>query len=546
MLSYKSVFWSKVRARTLKVIGFSADSTDSCTRVSLLVGRFNAINVNKKAPSALLKRIVASVAAYLLTSLIASYAIAQQSLPQVPSLAQEDPNQTLVLSDQGYRLPSDEDSEFNNYSDEFVADWRKADPEHEDTEFGELIYNEASAPTKLEILRLLSKDTPSIVVFLHAIAMGINIEDVLQASVKYEPNKSPDLAASAVALVPVLGESNDYVYSGYELEDLEREDEEKPYLVADVVDKFFKDRLVLRPYPDWFDGQYHFLASAAELKTLQEPQKEVKWYRTKSTQDIAKRPVFVSLYEATESVLIDSEERIAEALAQDPNALLPVVFIFNRLNERAIDQLGYSPTIRGVQEAYVEKSLMVTPSPEWQLGEYHTYAAIDEFYEVFDLPEEEDFEPEAWQELLAEAEDYSVTNTAFLIVVLGDENQDDENQSVARSRYPDGTMLAAWDDPRADAEFKYVQPEDSSPVTLKTLLGKGLVLNRPDLIAALKALGVQRVPVAYYYVDSSRVYPYVKNPRGLINAANGVITRPPSGVSGGGVTPCASPPCVDQ
>ncbi len=450
-----------------------------------------------------------------------------------------------ALTEEGYRLPSEEDSEFNNYSDEFITDWRNADPDYEDTEFGELMYNESSAPTKLEILRLLSKNTPSIVVFMHAIAMGVDIEDVLRASVKYQPDRSSDLAASAVSLVPILETSTSYVYSGYELEDLEKE-ESKPYSVTEVVERFFDDRLVLRPYPDWFNGQYHFLASAAELKKLQKPQKDVKWYRTKSTLSVEKRPVFISLYESNESVLIDSEDRISEALASNPDALLPVVFIFNRLNERAIDQLGYSPTIKGIQDAYSERSLMVTPAPEWQLGEYHTYAAIDEFYEVFDIPEEEDFEPENWQKLIEEAEDYSVTDTSFLVVVLGDQDDSDSKKTTSNVFVSEPTLMAAWDDPRADSEFQYVHPEDSQPHNLKNLLGKGLVFNRPDLLAALNALGVKRVPVVYYYVDSTRIHPFFKGTRALINAVNGVITPPRSTGGGGGFTPCASPPCVEQ
>lgn len=564
MLSYKSKLWSGFSAKSQEEFTFGKKQGVYAGVTSLLMSEplrskslLSKLLLSKPLPSKLVsnflsksqsmklfKQLLLAATAMLCLSSIVGGAYAQDSAIDSTAVESAPP-----VSERGYRLTSDEDSKFNGYSGEFITDWRNADPDYEDTEFGELMYNEASAPTKLEILRLLSKNTPPIVVFLHAIAMGVDIEDVLQASIKYEPNKSPDLAASAVSLVPILQNASDYVYSGYELEDLDRE-ESSPYSVAEVVEKFFKNRLVLRPYPDWFNGQYHFLASAAELQKLQKPQKEVRWYRTKSTVSVEKRPVFVSLYEATESVLIDSEDRITEALANDPNALLPVVFVFNRLNERPIDQLGYSPTIKGVQDAYSERSLMVTPAPEWQLGEYHTLAAIDEFYEVFDVPEQSDFEPEQWQKLLEEADDYSVNNTAFLVVVLGDEDDDNSKQNVARFApnqfLPDQTLIAAWDDPRAASEFQYVQPKDSPPPSLKNLIGKGLVFNRPDLLAALNALGVKRVPVAYYYVDSSRIHPYVKGARGLINAANGVIVNPPGAGGGGGFTPCASPPCVDQ
>lgn len=452
------------------------------------------------------------------------------------------------LDENGYRILGEGESEFDNYSDSFVRDWRNADPDYDDTDFGNLMFNEASIPTKLEVLRLLSKDTPSMLVFLQAVAMGVDIEDVLKASVSYEPDKAQDLAASAVNIVPVLPDKATYLYSGYELEDLDRDDENEPYKVQDVIDRFFEQRLVLRPYPDWFEGQYHFLASAQELKSLQSPEKEVKWYRTKSTVDVNQRPVFVALYEGSDAVLIDGEDRITKALAEDPDALLPVVMIFNRVNERSIDQLGYSKTLRGVQAAYAEERLMLTPTPEWQLGEYHMYADTSEFYDIFDIPEEDDFEPEAWIKLLEEAEDYSVMNTSFIVVILsggrGDQ-ESEEQQSAARK--VDGSMnqLAVWDDPRTEAEFQYVIPNDGDSLSLDNILGEGMIFNRPDLLAALNALGVSKVPVSFYYIDSDRVKPFIKGARGLYNSVNGILVSPPP-VTTGGITPCASPPCVDQ
>jgi hypothetical protein len=444
------------------------------------------------------------------------------------------------VDDSGYKIKPVGESEFDNESESFVKDWRDADPEYEDTVFGDRMYNEPSTPTKLEMLRLLSKDTPSMMVFMHAISMGLGIEDILQASVRYEPSKGRDLASAAVNLLPLMTDSQNYLYSSYQLEDLEREDENEPYSVEEVANKFFDDRLVLRPYPDWFDGQYHFLASAAELKRLQKPQKNVRWYRTKSSKSTSNRPIFVSLYEANQSVLIDSEDRINEALAADPNAQLPVVFVFNRLNERAVDELEYPATVRGIQQAYAEKSLMVTPSPEWQLGEYHLYASMDEFDDIFEIPEQEDFEPEAWEKLLREAEDYTVTNTSFLFVVLGSGEDDIESANVAITNQQ---LHAAWDNPRSEEAFEYVQPDGGESLSLENLMGKGMIFNRPDLIAALKSLGVQKVPASFYYIDSTRVKPYLKSPRALIQAAIGADT-PPGRYDGGGFTPPppASPP----
>lgn len=472
-----------------------------------------------------------------------------------------DPKTGAFLNAEGYKVvDQDQLSEFDHQSDSFVKDWREATPvtEYEDTEFGENMYNEASTPTKLEVLRLLSKDTPSLVVFMTAVSMGIDIENVLQAGVNYQPNKSRDLASSAVTILPLLSDSSKYVYSKYELDDLERDDENKPYSVQKVIDNFFEDRKVLRPYPDWFEGQYHFMASAAELDALRVSNNEARWYRSKSSQDISRRPIFISLYEANQKVLIDGHDRIEQALSENPNAHLPVVFIFNRLKERSFQDIGYPLTIKGIQSAYVEKQLMLTPTPEWQLGEYHVYADISELYEVISIPEEDDFEPEMWQKLVAEAERYSVNDTSFLMVILsGASSEADENHNnngvSSQLNVIDGLQIAAWDDPRTEAAFPYTPPSDGPAVSLSNLVNNGLVFNRPDLIAALNALGVKKVPVAIYYLDSARVNPFTGSGKGLIQSAIGL--QNPNGPFGGsgGITPpppappvCASPPCTEQ
>ena len=439
--------------------------------------------------------------------------------------------------DLAYKVRSVNESEFDHQSESFVKDWRQADRDYLDTEFGEQLYSEASTPTRLEILRLLSKETPSMKVFLHALSMGLDVETVLQAAIAYQPSKSRELANSAVNVLPILPDSKPRLYSSYRLEDLEREDETVPYSVAKVAENFFEQRLVLRPYPDWFAGQYHFLASAAELKKLQEMQGDVEWYKSKSTEDTSKRPIFVSLYESSRTILIDGEERIESALKENANALLPVVFIFNRRNERAVDDLGYPATIKGVTAAFREKDLLLTPVPEWQLGDYHAYSQMEEFYEAFDIPSEDDFEPEYWARLLQEAKKYTVNNTAFLIAILETGRDSDLSYMI------DGQLYAAWDDPRSEAAYPYVHPNGDDSASLQSIRARGLVLNRPDLIAALNALNVSAVPVAFYYLSDSRLQAYSKGPQALVQAAVGA-GAPPATFGGGGFIAPPPPPVV--
>lgn len=465
-----------------------------------------------------------------------------------------------------YKSTTENDSEFDNPGDGFVVNWRNADAEYEDTVFGELIYNEPSTPTKLEMLRLLSKETPSTIIFMHAISMGLGIDEMLQAAVQYSPEKARELAGSAVSVLPLVGESEVYRYSSYDIDGLteyvdglpeEKKElyslpKNQPYSAQAVIDRFFEQRLVLKPFPDWFDGQVHFMASARQLSELQSVHESSRWYRSKSSKPVDQRPIFISLYEYDETVLIDGRERINAAFNESPEALLPVVFIYNRVNERPIDALGYPETLTGIRDAYIEKNLMITPTPEWQIGEYHVFAELSEFYELFDIPEESDFEPEVWEKLLREAENYDVNETSFVAVVLGGAilNNGGKKDNVKSARYEsanesliNGSLLAAWDDPRSEGQFKYTSPNNTGIASLNEILGKGLIFNRPDLVAALNALGVSGIPVSIYYLDSARVKPFRRGPRSLIQSAIGVST--PSIVPPGGratTLPPASPP----
>lgn len=462
-----------------------------------------------------------------------------------------------------YKTPEERDSEFDNASDGFVKSWRNAEADYEDTVFGELIYNEPSTPTKLEMLRLLSKDTPSTLIFMHAISMGLGIEEILQASVRFSPEKARDLAGSAVSLLPLLNRSEIYHYSSYDLDSLQKyvrelsDEKRKDYKIQDgqaysvhaVIDRFFDGRLTLSPHPDWYDGQVHFMATARELSSLhfQTINNGDRWYRSKSSKSVEQRPIFISLYEYDKSVIIDGEERIRKALAHNPDTELPVVFIYNRLNERPIDKIDYPETLHGLRDAYIKENLMVTPPPEWQIGEYHIFVEISEFYQLFEIPSEDDYEPEVWEKLLVEAENYDVNETAFIAVILGGVGLNKEDAKEKLSGHALGQqnpiLMAAWDDPRSESQFKYTSPSKGIDLSLNGILGKGIVFNRPDLVAALNALGATSIPVTVYYLDGARVKPFTKGPRSLIQAAIGIeppVTVPPTG--GGIPLPPASPP----
>lgn len=393
-----------------------------------------------------------------------------------------------------------------------------ASEEYEDTGFGEYLYNESSDQSKIEIVDLLEVDKPSVIVFLQAISMGLGIDEVLDAAVRLDSERRNDFTASAASLLPVFTGTSNYEYGRYDIDTLD----DSPYRISEVAERFFESRDVLVPFPDWHEGQYHFNASAKELNDLIDDNLGVEWYRSKSKKPTpTDRPVFVSLYEASKDILVDGEERVKQALKENPEATIPVVFIFNRLFERSIDNLGYPKTIKGVRKAYLENAIMVTPTPEWEIGEYHTYAQMSEIQEVFELPEEDDFEPEEWQALMEEAENHIIEDESFLIVVLpaGDAGQVNIQQRSSLQYAANGS--------------------DGADESIQTAFGKGLIVNRPERLAALAALGVQSVPISFYYLDRARIKPYKLGLRGL-QIIGGWIpgTNPPP------KPPlCASPPC---
>ena len=467
---------------------------------------------------------------------------------------------------QHYKQTQQDESEFDNYNDGFVSYWQNADENYQDTVFGELLYSEPSTSTKLEMLRLLSKETPSTIVFIHALSMGLSVDEMLLASLEYQPEKARDLASSAVSLLPFLQDRTVYQYSTYNLDSLEKYinglteqrgkgsvdpgNENIPYSVKEVINNFFDDRRVLAPYPDWLDGQMHFMASAKELLELNTLSNKLFWYQSNNTQSSDDRPIFISLYENNKTILIDGEARIRDALYTNKDIQLPVVFIFNRLNERPIASLGYPATLQGVQDAYAEKNLMVTPTPEWHSGEYHAQIDINEFYKKFHIPRESDFEPEAWERLIKDARNYDVKETSIVVVILGAGG----NLNVSKKQHAyslfDNSMLAAWDNPRTESQYPYVIPQSGNDalidLSLDAIVGQGMVINRPDLIAALNEIGVTQIPVSFYYLDNERVKPYFRGPRSLIQAALGAelpnIVPPSGGFLPPEDLPPASPP----
>jgi len=390
------------------------------------------------------------------------------------------------------------------------------DSSYEDTEFGAYLYSETSDATREELAQLLVAEHPSVKVFMHGLSMGAGIDEVLDAAVRIDNQRSRDFVTSAATLLPLLTATRSYQYSEYTLDDIE-----EPYSAEQILSRFFDDRSVLIPQPDWYEGQVHVSLSARELANLEKQNPNADWYTNGDLSPSDGRPVFVSAYENDGSVLLDSKERIEEALKTNPDGLLPVVFVFNKLKERSIHKFTYPKTLDGIQHAYLDEGLMLTPTPEWNAGDHHINVSVDELIERFDIRVKQDYldadEAELWQHRQPRTYGYAPLSYA----------------------------------------------SQSSSDSLGYILSDGMILNRPEKVAVAKDMGKTTLPVSIYYLDSTRVKPYRFGVRGLKNVAQGAgapivgISSVPPSVPPGSVPPsppvppteppeppiCASPPC---
>lgn len=397
-----------------------------------------------------------------------------------------------------------------------------ANEEYEDTDFGFYLYSEASDETKEEMLDLLDNESPAVAVFAHAVSMGLGIDEVLEAAVRRDSENGRDYVTAAASLLPFLGDTYRYSYDEYDLDDLEQ-----PYKVAEVIERFFDDNQILIPQPDWRQDQFHFLASASELKELSKTQVE-DWYRQgQGPLKNIQRPIFISLYEDSKKVLVDGLERIYQASDENPNALLPVVFVYNRLIERPVDGMeDYPKTIRGIQKAYIEQSLMLTPVPEWHSQEYHIEANMEELTEIFDLPQREDVPEEQWDMVEADVKANGI-NESFLIVILS----------------ADADIAGSVNSPLNWASNRFsVLDYAKYDAGLDVVMNEGLIINRPIRLSVASFLGYKSVPIAFYYIDNNRVKPYKDGLRGLKNLVVSAGVQPGAVGGLGGFTTPPPPP----
>ena len=259
---------------------------------------------------------------------------------------------------------------------------------------------------------------PPASVMLHAISMGMSIDDVTYLAVKSNPSRAKEFYDTARSLLPSLpayvcreSAGNARFVNGYELNELGAQP-----TIAAVAQRFFDENRRLVPFPDWAKGQGHMQASAKELASLV---KDSRWYQQgqsapSSKESAPNRPIFVSLYAYNKEILVDADL----ARIQSGPATFPVVFIFNSGQFRPVSQYGADATVAEIANEFFNNRTQLTGVPEWHVGDYHKFVKTSELKSLLKPPPKDKLPPERWQQIESELKEGGF-KTPLLLSVFG-------------------------------------------------------------------------------------------------------------------------------
>ena len=354
--------------------------------------------------------------------------------------------------------------------------------------FASYLYAEASDATRAEMLDLLDREDPAVGIFAHSVSMGLPIEELLEAAVRNDVDKGSQYYSAAGFLLPLLDFNEKQLFGEYALEDLDDSNS-----ASEAIEKFFEKRSRLETRPDWHTGEYHMLSPVTELKKILDASSSASnnWYVVDEDSDkpSPSRPVFIQLFSDTDSIIVNDAEKINRVFSTSPEATLPVVFVYNTTYERPVSRMTQPATVKSIISDYYANGTMVTPPPEWDLREYHLMATMAELEDVFNLPEEDDIDPDRWQAIVADIKQNGIDESFLVTLIPGG--------SIGST----GTRSATGLDRGIE------------------VLGEGAVINRLDKIAAAKTLGFTALPVSFYYIDNQRVKPFRLGLTGLAQVA---------------------------
>lgn len=261
-----------------------------------------------------------------------------------------------------------------------------------------------------EIKRFIEQGMPPASVMLHAVSLGVPIDDVVEMCTRADTSMAQQFYDTAISLLPSLPgwacRANGS-HAGRNAPNFARESLGPQPSVNEVASRYFDSRARLMPFPDWQKGEAHIQASTEELLNLLDD--NAFWYQpgdnanaTPSASFDPRRPIFVSLYNDKSQVVIDSDPRVIRAAAAAGLPTLPVVFIYNEENQMPLSRMGDNAQLRDVASRFFDNGKEVTPVPEWRTGDFHMKVETDEVTDMFDIPNRDQIDPVRWSELEAD------------------------------------------------------------------------------------------------------------------------------------------------
>ncbi len=309
-----------------------------------------------------------------------------------------------------------------------------------------------------EIRAFLEQGYPVQSVYLHGVALGFSIDDIVFMAVRARPTEAGRFVDVALDMLPTLptwacrDDSQGAAERFAPVATAGDDDQVTP--LAEITRRFFEDNVRLSPFPDWESNHVHLRVPTEDLA---EQLGDGYWYRNDAAERPVNSGVMVSLYRHENEVVVDGNlGQVADAIERgDPS--VPVVVIYNDKHYRPMSDFGDGPTMSEVVSAYLGEELKVTHVPDWRApySDFHHVARIAEFEEFVTLPSPEQIEEGRWNRLLADLDTEGFSRKPVIV-----------------SMYYDGGRV---------------------------------FVDQPDRLTAARELGMDPVPVVYLYHSIARL-----------------------------------------
>ncbi len=261
-----------------------------------------------------------------------------------------------------------------------------------------------------EIERFVKDGYPTESIIMHAVSSGLTIDKTVYLMTRADSDRARDFFTAAFLMQDSLPgwacgagatSSRGGPYAPYYgVNDLP-----KRRTVAEVARRYFEESMVMEPMPDWFGGDFHMLAYTEELLDLAD--EDEFWYQLGPSRDNVvdgrlTHPILVALYGESQEIVLDISREDLLSFQQRGIERLPVVFYFNKDFQRPLTDLRSDTDLAGIINMFNDEGAELTPVPLIAGGDYHLVVPMDDFDELFDIPERDDIDPARFAALTEE------------------------------------------------------------------------------------------------------------------------------------------------